>query len=119
MYVTEEAVGAAIKEALGRKLTKNREELFVSTELWCNLRLIVCYWPSKSLSVTVERHVLDLAPKEGEVSLMDIKSVWSAMEEVHKLGVAKSIGFSNFTCKKLTELLAHAKIIPSVNQVKY
>ncbi|KAK9150886.1 hypothetical protein Syun_009195 [Stephania yunnanensis] len=136
MYATEEAVGAAIKEALKRKLIKNREELFVSTKLWCNnahpdrvlpaikesLRKLGLEYVDLYLihaPVTMEPHVLDLVPKEvDEISVMDIKSVWAAMEELHKLGLAKSIGVSNFTCKKLTELLAHAEIIPAVNQVE-
>ncbi|KAK9103140.1 hypothetical protein Sjap_020394 [Stephania japonica] len=135
MYATEEAVGAAIKEALERELIKNRDELFVSTKLWCNnahpdrvrpavkesLRKLGLEYVDLYLihaPVTMEPHVVDLVPKEGEISIMDIKSVWAAMEEVHKLGLAKSIGVSNFTCKKLTELLAHAEFIPAVNQVE-
>lgn len=49
---------------------------------------------------------------------MDFRSVWEAMEECHKLGLAKSIGVSNFSCKKLENLLATAKIPPAVNQVE-
>ncbi|KAG9457655.1 hypothetical protein H6P81_002163 [Aristolochia fimbriata] len=50
--------------------------------------------------------------------VMDVKSVWEAMEECFKLGLAKSIGVSNFTCMKLEELLATARIPPAVNQVE-
>eukprot|EP00262_Sarcandra_glabra_P014596 TRINITY_DN4294_c0_g1_i5.p1 TRINITY_DN4294_c0_g1~~TRINITY_DN4294_c0_g1_i5.p1 ORF type:complete len:122 (-),score=23.42 TRINITY_DN4294_c0_g1_i5:220-585(-) len=48
---------------------------------------------------------------------MDFKSVWEAMEECQRLGLAKSIGVSNFSCKKLADLLAVATIPPAVNQV--
>ena len=48
---------------------------------------------------------------------MDIKSVWEAMEECQRLGLTKSIGVSNFSCKKLQTLLSTAKIPPSVDQV--
>ncbi|RZB42200.1 NAD(P)H-dependent 6'-deoxychalcone synthase isoform D [Glycine soja] len=48
----------------------------------------------------------------------DVKSVWAAMEECHKLGLTKSIGVSNFSCKKLENLLSFATIPPSVNQVE-
>lgn len=48
---------------------------------------------------------------------IDFKLVWEAMEECQKLGLAKAIGVSNFSCKKLENLLAFAKIPPSVNQV--
>ncbi|KAK1302270.1 hypothetical protein QJS10_CPB12g01552 [Acorus calamus] len=40
---------------------------------------------------------------------------WEAMEECQRLGLTKSIGVSNFTCKKLTELLSIARIHPVVN----
>ncbi|KAM0907141.1 hypothetical protein ACQ4PT_016309 [Festuca glaucescens] len=39
------------------------------------------------------------------------------MEQCHRLGLAKMIGVSNFTTKKLQELLAIAKIPPAVNQI--
>lgn len=48
---------------------------------------------------------------------MDMKSVWEEMEECQKLGLTKSIGVSNFSCKKLDQILAIAKIPPAVNQV--
>ena len=47
----------------------------------------------------------------------DIKGTWEAMEECHRLGLAKSIGVSNFGIKKLTQLLENATIPPAVNQV--
>ncbi|KAH9745917.1 Deoxymugineic acid synthase 1 [Citrus sinensis] len=40
------------------------------------------------------------------------------MEECQNLGLTKSIGVSNFACKKLERLLATAKIPPAVNQVE-
>ena len=48
---------------------------------------------------------------------MDIKSVWGAMEECQPIGLTKSIGVSNFSYKKIGDLLAFAKIAPAVNQV--
>jgi len=54
---------------------------------------------------------------EEVITTFDLKGVWTAMEECQKLGLAKSIGVSNFTCKKLEDLLSFATIPPSVNQV--
>ena len=48
---------------------------------------------------------------------MDLKSTWEAMEKCQKLGLAEWIGVSNFSCKKLSDLLSGAKIPPAVNQV--
>ena len=55
-------------------------------------------------------------PVPKEVFLLDIKSVWSAMEECQLLGLTKAIGVSNFS-KRLEETLSFAKIPPSINQV--
>ncbi|GKV22988.1 hypothetical protein SLEP1_g32782 [Rubroshorea leprosula] len=49
---------------------------------------------------------------------MDYKSVWGAMEECQRLGLTKSIGVSNFSCKKLENIISIATIPPSVNQVE-
>lgn len=56
--------------------------------------------------------------KREDIVQMDLKGVWQAMEECHRLGLAKMIGVSNFTTKKLQELLAIAEIPPAVNQVE-
>lgn len=50
---------------------------------------------------------------------VDISSVWEGMEEGQQQGLAKSIGVSNFTCKKLAQLLTHARVLPAVNQVGF
>ncbi|RZR99455.1 hypothetical protein BHM03_00029026 [Ensete ventricosum] len=55
--------------------------------------------------------------KSEDILPLDLKSVWGAMEECQRLGLAKSIGVSNFTRKKIAELLQIAKIPPAVNQV--
>jgi diketogulonate reductase-like aldo/keto reductase len=54
--------------------------------------------------------------KKEDLLPIDFKSVWEAME-CQKLGLAKSIGVSNFSSRKLETLLATANIPPAVNQV--
>ncbi|KAE8672952.1 Non-functional NADPH-dependent codeinone reductase 2 [Hibiscus syriacus] len=49
---------------------------------------------------------------------MDLSSVWAAMEDCQRLGLTKSVGLSNFTCKKVADILSIAKIPPVVNQVE-
>eukprot|EP01018_Ginkgo_biloba_P020470 Gb_35334 [translate_table: standard] len=49
---------------------------------------------------------------------LDIRSTWKAMEKCVELGLTKSIGVSNFSCKKIEDLLGYAKIPPAVNQVE-
>ncbi|KAF8408308.1 hypothetical protein HHK36_007456 [Tetracentron sinense] len=53
-----------------------------------------------------------------ELLPMDFKSVWEAMEECQRFGLTNSIGVSNFSSKKLQDLLATATIPPAVNQVE-
>ena len=55
--------------------------------------------------------------KEDILPSWDMKGTWEAMEECCRLGLAKSIGVSNFSCKKLSQLLQYATIPPVVNQV--
>lgn len=48
----------------------------------------------------------------------DLAGTWSAMEKLYHCGKTHAIGVSNFTCKKLEELLAVAFVPPAVNQVE-
>ncbi|OMO53869.1 Aldo/keto reductase [Corchorus olitorius] len=49
---------------------------------------------------------------------MNFNSVWAAMEDCQRLGLTKSIGVSNFSCKKLADILSFANIPPAVNEVE-
>ncbi|KAK3415003.1 hypothetical protein EUGRSUZ_H00576 [Eucalyptus grandis] len=55
---------------------------------------------------------------KGKMLPIDMKGTREAMEECSKLGLAKSIGVSNFGTKKLSQLLMYATIPPAVNQVE-
>ncbi|KAL5553008.1 hypothetical protein UlMin_040409 [Ulmus minor] len=135
VYQTEQPLGQAISEAISLGFIKSREELFITSKLWCcdahhdlvlpsiqnsiknlNLEYIDLYlihWP-----VALKPGKYSGFDKEQDFLPMDFKSVWEAMEECQKLGLVKSIGVSNFSCKKLQTLLATAKILPAVNQVE-
>jgi len=60
----------------------------------------------------------DVTYSKEDLVAMDFKSVWEAMEECHRLGLSRNIGVSNFSCKKLEQLLLTSKIPPAVNQVE-
>jgi 2,5-diketo-D-gluconate reductase A len=53
-----------------------------------------------------------------QVAKGDIRGAWAAMERIKDAGLARSIGVSNFDDAQLAELLAHAKHVPAVNQVR-
>lgn len=50
-----------------------------------------------------------------ETSLVD---TWKAMEVLYEKGLVKSLGLSNFNIAQITEIMAIAKIKPSVLQVE-
>ncbi|KAK9200098.1 hypothetical protein WN944_015293 [Citrus x changshan-huyou] len=135
MYGTEKALGEAIAEALRLGLVSSREQLFITSKLWCQNahRDHVIPALKKSLSA-LQMEYLDLylvhwpiSSKPGELGFpepkedllpMDYRGVWEAMEESQMLGLTKSIGLSNFSRKKIETILTFATIPPSINQVE-
>ncbi|TVU14321.1 hypothetical protein EJB05_37782, partial [Eragrostis curvula] len=135
LYGSERAVGEAVAEAAWRGIVASRQEVFVTTKVWCtqchpdlvlpslreslqNLQmdyvdLYLIHWP---LAIKPSRPHFPI--KREDIMPMDLSGVWGAMEECHRLGLARMIGVSNFTTRKLQELLAIAKIPPMVNQVE-
>ncbi|XP_026440418.1 non-functional NADPH-dependent codeinone reductase 2-like [Papaver somniferum] len=123
---TEGSLGEAIAEALQLGIIKSRDELFITSKLWCTDahpdRVFLALQNSLSnlkleyLDLYLIHYPVSLSP--GTVLPMDYKSVWATMEECQKLGLTKSIGVSNFSCKILEELMATATIPPAVNQVE-
>ena len=76
------------------------------------LDLYLIHWP-----VSVKPGPYAFPFKREDVVPLDLKGVWEAMEECQRLGLTKAIGVSNFTTKKLEEILSFAKIPPAVDQV--
>ncbi|ONM36430.1 NADPH-dependent aldo-keto reductase, chloroplastic [Zea mays] len=48
----------------------------------------------------------------------DFPATWGAMEKLYDAGKARAIGVSNFSSKKLGDLLAVARVPPAVDQVE-
>ncbi|KAK1683478.1 hypothetical protein QYE76_044326 [Lolium multiflorum] len=135
MYGTELLLGDALAEALRRGLVASREEVFVTTKLWCtqchphlvlpslreslqNLQmeyvdLYLIHWP-----VCLKPGPRVFPAKREDAVPFDFEGVWREMEECHRLGLAKDIGVSNFTTWHLDKILAAATIPPAVNQVE-
>ncbi|CAL5339113.1 unnamed protein product [Camellia sinensis] len=135
LYHSEQTLGEAIAQALQLGLIQSRTELFITSKLWCSdahtdrvlpalkktlqrlgleyLDLYLIHFPIflKSEGYEATFNNKDLLP-------MDFKAVWEAMEECHRLGLAKHIGVSNFSCQKIHQLLLTSKILPAVNQVE-
>lgn len=56
---------------------------------------------------------------KGDILPFDMKGTWEDMEQCYKLGLAKSIGVSNFGVKKLSQILQNATVPPAVDQVHF
>jgi diketogulonate reductase-like aldo/keto reductase len=74
--------------------------------------LFLVHWPLKA-----KRGSSIMNIKPGDIMAIDQKELWQAMESCVDAGLTKSIGVSNWSIKKLEELLALARIPPAVNQV--
>ncbi|KDP21287.1 hypothetical protein JCGZ_21758 [Jatropha curcas] len=131
LYQTEEPLGQAIAEALSIGLIKSRKELFITSKLWSSdahshlflTALQKSLWALQldyidlyliHLPVSCKPGIYEFPVQREDFLPMDFKGVWTAMEECQKLGFTKSIGVSNFSCKKLSDILAIAEIPPAV-----
>lgn len=140
LYGSEEALDRAVAEALQRGLIKSREQVFITSKLWCTethrdlvlpalkrtlgrlgmdyLDLYLIHLPvTLKKKVNRDEHE-DMRIEKEDVIPFDMRGTWEAMEECCRLGLVKSIGVSNFSCTKLSQLLHYATIPPAVNQVE-
>jgi 2,5-diketo-D-gluconate reductase A len=111
-YGNEEAVGRAIQES-----AIARSELFVTTKLWVqdpgeeNAK--------SAFEMSLQRLGLDyLDLYLIHQPLGDYYSSWRAMQELHREGLARAIGVSNFYPDRLVDLIDHNEVTPAVNQIE-
>ncbi|MDX3260128.1 aldo/keto reductase [Streptomyces sp. MI02-2A] len=115
IYGNEEGVGRAVA-ASGIP----RKDLFVTTKLW---NADHGYDPAmRALDVSLEKLGLEYVdlylihwplPSRGR-----FVETYQAMEKLNADGRAKAIGVSNFLPEHLRTLIAHASLIPAVNQIE-
>ncbi|MCP9816070.1 aldo/keto reductase [Synechococcus sp. GreenBA-s] len=136
VYANEPEVGQAIRSAIAAGEVR-REELWITSKLWCNahgrdnveaalrrslgdlglewLDLYLIHWPVPiKPGVAFPASGSDLLPP----AQVPLSSTWEGMEAALEAGLTRHIGVSNFSSRKLHELLAHGRIRPEVNQVE-
>ncbi|KAG6400810.1 hypothetical protein SASPL_137653 [Salvia splendens] len=74
------------------------------------VNLYMIHWP---VSIKV-----DSSDNSIKIVKFEMKEIWEEMEKCCRMGLAKSIGVSNFSTTKLSALLQIATIQPAVNQVE-
>lgn len=113
VYGNEEEVGEAIRSS-GIK----REDVFVTTKLWNADQGYDS--AQRAFDASLARlgfDYIDLYLLHWPVEGKRLDS-WRALEKLHAGERARAIGVSNFLVPHLEELLAHAKVPPSVNQIE-
>ncbi|KAK7685526.1 hypothetical protein QCA50_011392 [Cerrena zonata] len=134
-YGNEEAVGEGI-----RRSGVPRDQLFVTSKLWSThhskveealdeslkklgleyLDLYLVHWPVH-LNPDGNHPAFPTRPDGSRDIVTDwpLSKTWEQMEAVYAKGKAKAIGVSNFSQKKLEEILPTAKVIPAVDQLEF
>ncbi|MEL4307822.1 aldo/keto reductase [Joostella sp. CR20] len=136
VYGNEAEIGTALQTAFKEGLVK-REDLWITSKLWNNahesdkvipalkqtlkdlqldyLDLYLIHWPVafKADVGFASKAEEFLTPEEAPII-----ETWKKMEEAYNNGLVKSIGVSNFSMKKLKDLLVDATHAPQVNQVE-
>ncbi|KAE8158764.1 NADP-dependent oxidoreductase domain-containing protein [Aspergillus tamarii] len=137
-YQNEEEVGKGIKEALASGKVK-REDLFVTTKLWCTYHsrveealnqslknlgldyvdLYLMHWP---LAMNPNgNHPLFPKHEDGSRDIVHSHShveTWKNMEKLLTTNKVKAIGVSNYSVRYLEQLLPQATVVPAVNQIE-
>eukprot|EP00966_Prymnesium_polylepis_P293165 6771203-Prymnesium_polylepis.1 len=146
-YGNEAEVGAGIRRALDDGTLRSREELWVTSKLWCTyhgrehaplalnrtladlgleyLDLYMIHFPIPLKFVPFETryppewvHDPDAAEPKLEYSGVPMQETWGAMEAMHASGLARHIGVCNVMTSGLRDLLSYAKVPPAVLQVE-
>jgi diketogulonate reductase-like aldo/keto reductase len=113
MYQNEESVGRGIARS-----SVPRPELYVTTKL---LPVAEGLTVKDTLRETLRKMGLDyvdLVLLHEPVGHRDLKTTWREVEECKMLGLAKSIGVSNFRIQDLEEIRETGASVPVINQVR-
>lgn len=136
IYGNQAEIGQAFSDAV-REGDIKRKELFITSKLWNDMHapedvkpaleqtledlkleyldLYLMHWPvAQKKGTQMPQSADDLINPQD----LPVEVTWSAMEELLQSGLVESIGVSNFSAKKLDNLIEKAEVVPAVNQVE-
>ncbi|CUM49366.1 unnamed protein product [Debaryomyces fabryi] len=144
-YQNEKEAGEGIRKAIADGLV-TRDEIFVTTKLWNNyhskehaLKLAKCQnesWGLDYIDLYLMHFPVALKyvdPQENQypawwtdeerttvkTARIPIRETWEAMESLVDLGIARSIGVSNFQAQSIYDILSYNRIPISALQVEH
>ncbi|MEZ4903287.1 MAG: aldo/keto reductase [Spirosomataceae bacterium] len=136
LYGNEKEIGQALTDALKVGDVK-RSELWITSKLWNNSHQKPYILPSIKTSLAdLQLDYLDLYlihwpialkpaitfPTVGEdmlsLSEVPLSETWAGMIELKEKGLARHIGVSNFSAKKIMEVTQATGVQPEVNQLE-
>lgn len=116
-YTNEDAVGAAVREAIAEGIC-TREKLFITSKMW--VQDMQNYDMAKK---AIDRSLEAMGLEYIDLYLLhqamkDYFSAWRAMEDAYREGKLRAIGVSNFYPFVLTNFCETVEIKPMVNQIE-
>ncbi len=136
IYGNENEIGQAISDAINDKEV-TRQELWITSKLWNNRHKKADIQPSIEITLkSLKLEYLDLYlihwpvalkyavnyPQNGS-EMVDLKDIpltetWQGMIALKENGLAKHIGVSNFSIKKINQLIAETGVCPEALQLE-
>ncbi len=120
LYGNEESVGRALRDS-----GVPRHEVFLTTKLYPGPKTAAFYaWRRNDPVAAAEQSLRRLGVDQVDLYLVHWPRggptwAWPRMEQARKLGLARSIGVSNFSTSQLENVIAAGTIPPAVNQVQF